>query len=213
MVGVCLWRSPKRGWAREARRGARGRRPGAHPRPPPPHLALRLLPRSAHPPGRSGRRLLLLLGSGGSRGELRAQVAGLRGRLDTARDAKARPGSAGAVRWTGDSASEPGARPARAPPTPRRRHPLLPRARRSRSPGPTPHPPAFPAALPLAVLEGPQPARPGKPGTPRRDALRRLRGIPGALLLPAVGSPAPAPARPDPGPAARLGNWARRDRS
>lgn len=188
------------------RSGAPARRahpPAATPPRAPPPPALRAAP------GRSGRRLLLLLGSRGSRAEQRARVAGLRGRPDTAGDARARPGGAGAVRWTGDSASEPGARPTRAPPTPRRRHPLLLRARRARSPGPTPHPPASPAALPLAVLEGPQPAEAGKArdAPPRRaqEASRDSRALP----LPAAGSPGPAPARPEPGPgpAARRGNW------
>lgn len=159
------------------RSGAPARRthpPAATPPRAPPPPALRA------PPGRSGRRLLLLGGSRGSRGEQRAQVEGLRGRLDTVRGPKARPGRAGAVRWTGDSASEPGARPARAPPTPRRRHPLLLSARRSRSPGPTPHPPAFPVALLPAVLGGPQPAEAGKArdAPPRRAqaASRDSRG-------------------------------------
>lgn len=195
------------------RSGAPARRahpPAATPPRAPPPPVLR------EPPGRSSRRLLLLLGSCDSRGELRAQVAGLRGRLHTARDAKARPGSAGAVRWTGDNASEPGARPARAPPTPRGRLPLLLRARSSRSsrsPGPTPHPPAFPVALPLEVLEGPQPTRPGKPGTPRQDARRRLRGFPGVLLLPVVSSPRQPLQDPTRGPLLDLGTGATRDRS
>lgn len=178
------------------RSGAPARRahpPAATPPRAPPPPALRA------PPGRSGRRLPLLPGSRGSRGEQRAPVAGLRGRPDTARDARARPGRAGAGRWTGDSASEPGARPTRAPPTPRRRHPLLLRARRSRSPGPAPHPPACPVALPLAVPEGPQPAEAGKArGAPPRRAQAPSRDSRGPSAS-SGGLPPPAPARPGPG--------------
>lgn len=126
-----------------------------------------------------------------------------------AEGARARPGSAGAVRSAGDSAPEPRARPGRAPPTPRRRLPLLPRARRSPRPRPAPHPPASLRGSRSAEREGPQPrARRARtagraPGAPPGCA-RRLRGIPGPSA-PSGGLSPRAPARPRPGAAARRG--------
>lgn len=202
------------------RSGAPARRahpPAATPPRAPPPPALRA------PAGWSGHCLLLFLllqGARSSRGGRRARVAGLCGRPGTAGDTRARPGGARAVRSTGDSAPEPGARPGRAPPTPRRRLPLLPRASRSRWPRPGSTPTCFPPWLLLcgaggsAALEAPRTRQPGTLGAPRRDALGRLRGIPGALLLPAVGCPGARPgATLTRDPLLDPGSGARTDRS
>lgn len=129
MVGVCLWRS--RGEAGRGRRGGAlgGAGLGAHTGPRPPRLALRLLPRSAHP--RVGATAaaasfssscwaLAALEVGGGRGGGAARPAGHR---------RGRPGSA----WRrGSCTLELGERPGdrgaggRAPPTPWRALPTPP---------------------------------------------------------------------------------------
>lgn len=171
MLGGCVSVAEQgRGCAREARRGALGRRSPAPQLAGPartqgcghPSLPLRLLPRSAHPragaaaafssssPSPSSSSALPAVKVGGGAGWL-----GCASRRRTAGDAGALPRGARAVLSAGDSALVPRARLGRgqAPPTPRRgasfsfRAPAAPAA-----PGLAPHPPAslcssHPAAL------------------------------------------------------------------
>lgn len=207
MLGGCVSVAELgRGWAREARRGARGRRLGrAHPpaatpprAPPPPALRAPAVWRGCR------RLLLLFLGARGSRGGRRAGAEGQRGWPGTSGDAQARPGGPGVVRSSGDRARVPRARPGHGREgtahTSSGTAYLLPRARRSRRREPSSTPTCFPPRLPLLRSRGgspapraPRPGRRGKPGAPRRDALGRLRGIPRALLLQAAQL---SPARP-----------------
>lgn len=174
--------------------GRSGALRGAGPARTPPATPPRALPPPAlrAPAGWSGRRLLLLLplpGARGFRGERRAQVVGLCGRPGTAGDARARPGGAGAGHWTGDSAPEPRARPGRAPPTPRRRLPLLRRARRSQQPRPGSTPTCFPPGLSLCGAGGsvarraPRAGRPGCPGRPAEMRSGGFAGFPGPFCF------------------------------
>lgn len=206
MLGGCVSvAEPGRGWAREARRGARGRRLGrAHPpaatpprAPPPPALRAPAVWRGCR------RLLLLFLGARGSRGGRRA------GRRGSAAG-RAPPGTPrlglAARELCARAGTEPGCpgrgrgKGGRAPPTPRRAPPTSSRAPAAPGGGsPAPHPPAFLLGSRSSGAGGspapraPRPGRRGKPGAPRRDALGRLRGIPRALLLQAAQL---SPARP-----------------
>lgn len=206
---------PGRGWAREARRGARGRRLGrAHPpaatpprAPPPPALRAP----ADWSGGRRRRRLLLLfLGARSSRGWRRARVVrcGWRG---TAGDARAWPGGAGAVRSSRDSAGVFRARPrgagGRAPPTPRRAPPTpLARPPLPDAPGGL-HTHLLPSAAPAPLsrrVRGPAGAAHGAAGKARGAPARmRLEASRDSLDPSVFGRgviPRPSPHTPDPGP-------------
>lgn len=205
MVGVCLWRS--RGEAGRGRRGGAlgGAGSGAHTRPRPPRLALRLLPRSAHPrfggavaafSSSSWALAALEVGGGpGRRGSAAGRAPPGTPRLGlAARELCARAGTEPGCPGRGRGAG------GRAPPTPRRAPPTSSRAPAAPGGGsPAPHPPAFLLGSRSSGAGGspapraPRPGRRGKPGAPRRDALGRLRGIPRALLLQAAQL---SPARP-----------------
>lgn len=196
MLGGCVSvAEPGRGWAREARRGARGRRLGrAHPpaatpprAPPPPALRAPAVWRGCR------RLLLLFLGARGSRGGRRAGAEGQRGWPGTSGDAQARPGGPGVVRSSGDRARVPRARPGRgregtAHTSSGTAH-LLPRARRSRRREPSSTPTCFPPRLPLLRSRG----VPGPTGAAPREA-GKARGTP-------AGCSRAAP-RDSPGPSA-----------
>ncbi|XP_070337060.1 POLG alternative reading frame-like [Equus asinus] len=181
------------GWAREARRGAQGRRPGAHTRPRPPRLALRLLPRSAHP--RAGATAASASSSASSRALAALRWAAGRGRPGSA-------SSAGDVRSTRDSAPVPRARPGRS--RAGAAHTAAGASLSSRAPAsPSARAPSAPtcSALPLppgcrAEREGPQPRGRRAHGAGKARGAqpsRAARGIPPALRLPAAGSPHAGP--------------------
>lgn len=216
MVGVCLWRSGERGWAPEARRDARGRRPGAHTRPRPPLLALRLLPRSAHP--RAGA-ATASSSSSSSRALAAPEVGGGPGWPGFAAG-RAPPGTPG----LGLMALELCARPGTAPHNPGRgpdgRRPHLGGASLSSrapaapgSPGRAPHPPASLLGSRCAEREGPQPWRRRalgsreRSGRPTGTRSGGFVGFPGPFCFQRWAVPAPAPARPSLGTRCWTGIW------
>lgn len=207
MLGGCVSvAEPGRGWAREARRGARGRRLGrAHrpaatpPRAPPP-------PALRAPAGWSdGRRRLLLflfLGAsssgGGRRPGWRGCAAG-----------RAPPGTPG----LGLAARELYARAGGAPRSPGRgregaAHTLAGASHSSRAPaapscpGPAAHPPASLGGCRSAEREGPRPRGPRgqgdgeSPGRPTGMRSGGFAGFPGPFCSRLLGSPPARPTRP-----------------
>ena len=225
MVGVCLWRS--RGEAGRGRRGGAlgGAGLGAHTGPRPPRLALRLLPRSAHP--RAGATAAAAAASfSSSSWALAALEVGSGRGGEAARPAGHRRGRQGSAWRRGSHTLERGQRPGargageRAPPTPWRAPPTPP----ARPPLPAARARLHTHLLPSAAAalrsgrsaapRAPLTGRRGKPGAPRRDALGRLRGIPWALLLSAARfSPRPPHTPLTLARSSTRGTGARRDRS